>query len=97
MTLNSSVSFLCAIISWALAVFLTTQLLSGTFDQRTCQTACVSMVFWISFAIAIVGLIFSIGAVSIGKSNVIKTLSLLAVIVLCGIYTTVILIGTFGI
>lgn len=97
MTLNTSISLFSAIISWALAVFLVFQLLSGTFDQRTCQTTCVSLAFWISFAIAFIGLIFSIGGVSIGKSNLIKTLSLLALIGLCGIYTAVVLIGTFGI
>ena len=97
MTLNTSVSFFSALISWALAVFLVTQLLSGTFDERTCQTTCVSILFWMSFAIAVVGLIFSVGGISIGKSNWIKTISLLALVGLCGIYVTTMLIGTFGI
>ncbi len=97
MTLNTTISVLSALISWALAVFLATQLLSGTFDGRTCQTTCVQTVFWISFAIAIVGLIFSIGGISIGKSNWIKIIALLALVGLSGIYITTILIGNFNI
>ena len=97
MTLNTSISLFSALLSWALAVFLVTQLLSGTFDDRTCQTTCVSVLFWMSFAIAAIGLIFSIGGISIGKSSLIKYLSGLALFVLCGIYITTILIGTFGI
>ena len=97
MTLNTSISFFSALISWALAVFLATQLLSGTFDGRTCQTTCVSVLFWLSFGIAIIGLVFSVGGISIGKSSWLKTISLLALVGLCGIYITTMLIGTFGI
>ncbi|MDH3608096.1 MAG: hypothetical protein OEQ24_02485 [Gammaproteobacteria bacterium] len=95
MTLNTTISFLSAIISWALAIFLGTQLLSGTFEGRSCTTSCVNIVFWVSFAIAVIGLIFSFGGVSIGKSNWIKTLSLFALIGLVGIYVTTMLIGNF--
>ena len=97
MSLNTTISFFSALLSWALAVFLVTQLLSGTFDDRTCQTTCVSVLFWMSFAIAAIGLVFSIGGISIGNTNLIKILSGLALFALCGIYVTTILIGTFGI
>jgi hypothetical protein len=95
MTLNTTISFISALISWALAIFLGTQLLSGTFDGRSCQTSCVSIIFWVSFAIAVFGLIFSVGGISIGQPNWIKTLSLLALVGLCGIYVTTMLIGNF--
>lgn len=97
MALNTSISFFSALISWALAIFLGIQLLSGTFDGRTCHTTCVNIVFWMSFAIAAIGLIFSIGGISLGNSSWIKTLSSLALVGLCGIYITTMLIGTFGI
>lgn len=97
MTLNTTISFLCAVISWALAIFLGTQLLSGTFDGRSCQSSCVNIVFWVSFAIAAIGLIFSLGGISIGKSNLIKMLSLFALVGLVGIYLTTFLIGNFDI
>ncbi len=97
MTVNTSISLIAAIVSWALAVFLVMTLLSGTFDTRSCQTTCVSYIFWSSFAIAIVGLLFSLGSISVGQGSVIKTLSMLALIGLCGIYITTMLIGTFGI
>lgn len=96
MTLNTIISLLCAIISWALAIFLGTQLLSGTFDERTCTTSCVNITFWVSFAIAVLGLVFSVGGISIGKSNLIKTLSLFALVGLVGIYVTTFLIGNFN-
>jgi len=95
MTLNTSISFLSALISWALAIFLGTQLLSGTFDGRSCQTSCVNIVFWVSFAIAAIGLIFSVGGISINKSRWINTLCLLALVGLVGIYVTTMLIGNF--
>ena len=96
MTLNTSLSFLSALISWALAIFLGTQLLSGTFDGRSCTTSCVNIIFWVSFAIAVIGVIFSFGGITIGKSNWIKTVSLLALVGLCGIYITIFLIGNFN-
>ncbi len=95
MTLNTSISFLSALISWALAIFLGTQLLSGTFDGRSCTTSCVNIVFWVSFAIAAIGLIFSLGGISISKSSWINTLCLLALVGLVGIYVTTMLIGNF--
>lgn len=97
MSLNTIISFLSAVISWALAIFLGTQLLSGTFDGRSCQSSCVNIVFWVSFAVAAIGLIFSLGGISIGKSNLIKTLSLFALVGLVGIYVTTFLIGNFDI
>lgn len=97
MKLNTIISLLCAVVSWALAIFLGIQLLSGTFEGRTCQTSCVQTVFWISFAVAVIGLIFSIGGISIGKSNWVKTLSLFALVGLSGIYITTMLIGNFNI
>ena len=96
MTINTTISLLSAVISWALAIFLGMQLLSGTFDGRSCQTSCVQTVFWVSFAVAIVGLIFSIGGISIGKLNWVKTISLLALVGLSGIYITTMLIGNFN-
>lgn len=97
MTLNTSISFFSALISWALAMFLGTQLLSGTFDGRSCQSLCVNVLFWMSFAIAAIGLIFSMGWISLGASSWIKSLSLLALIGLCVIYIATMLIGTFGV
>ena len=96
MTLNTTISVLSALISWTLAIFLGIQLLSGTFDGRSCQTSCVNIVFWVSFAIAAIGLIFSFGGISIGKSNLIKTLSLFSLVGLVGIYVTTMLIGNFN-
>ena len=94
--MNTTISLLSAVISWALAIFLGMQLLSGTFDGRSCQTSCVQTVFWVSFAVAIIGLIFSIGGISIGKTNWVKIISLLALIGLSGIYITTMLIGNFN-
>lgn len=97
MNVNTSIPVLSTLVSWGLAIFLAMQLLSGTFETRTCQTSCVNTIFWVSFAIAAIGLIFTIGGISIGKSNWLKTLSLFALFGLVGIYVTTMLIGNFGI
>jgi len=97
MNFNTSIPVLSTLISWGLAIFLGMQLLSGTFDGRECQTSCVNTVFWVSFAVAVLGLLFTIGGISIGKSNWLKTLSLFALFGLVGIYVTTMLIGNFGI
>ncbi len=97
MNFNTSIPVLSALISWGLAIFLGMQLLSGTFEGRECQTSCVNTIFWVSFAVAALGLLFTIGGISIGKSNWLKTLSLFALFGLVGIYVTTMLIGNFGI
>jgi len=96
MPINTTISFVSAVISWALAVFLGTQLLSGTFDGRSCTTSCVNILFWASFAVAVIGVIFCLGGITIGKSNWLKSISLLALVGLVGIYTTIVLIGNFN-
>lgn len=97
MAKNSWVSFFSTVTSWLLAVFLVMQLLSGPFEGRSCQTACVNTVFWVSFAIAGLGLIFSAGSLFAGKTDWLQILSFLALLGLAGIYLTTMLIGTFGI
>ena len=91
------ISVLSTLVSWALAFFLVAQLLSGTFDGRICQTSCVNTVFWISFTVAALGLIFNIGVIFTRKSNWIDILALLALLALSGIYSATILIGVSGI
>ena len=95
--MNKSISLLSVIISWGLAVFLVTRLLSGTFDGRTCQTTCVSVLFWTSFAIALLGLAFSVVNILLGKRDLIQILSSLALLGLSVIYVTTMLIGMIGI
>ncbi len=96
--LNTSISLSSALVSWGLAIFLVMQLLAGPFnDERACQTTCVNMLFWISFGIALLGLVFGVINTVFGKRDWIGILSLLAMLGLCGIYVTTMLIGTFGI
>ena len=95
--MNKSISLLSVIISWGLAVFLVTRPLSGTFDGRTCQTTCVSVLFWTSFAIALLGLTFSVVNILLGKRDLIQILSSLALLGLSVIYVTTMLIGMIGI
>ncbi len=96
--LSKSISLLNVIISWGLAVLLVMQLLSGPFgDGRTCQTTCVKILFWTSFAVALFGLVFGVTSILLGKRDLILILSSLALLSLSIIYVTTILIGTFGI
>lgn len=56
-------SLLSAGIAWLLAVVLVMQLLSGNFDERTCQTVCVQSIYWTSLGLCVFGLIVGWGLI----------------------------------
>ena len=85
-----------ATVGWLVTVMLVAQLLSGTFDTRTCQTDCVFALYWAAFGITVAGLAF--GAVawrrcldSLWAGAAFAALSLLLVI-----FLATMAIGTFG-
>ena len=81
-------------IGWLLTVILVMQLLSGTFDTRSCTTACFQILYWSAFAVTAVGLV--VGTVVARRSIDVKTLvSLAALAVLMLIYLAMMFIGTF--
>ncbi len=84
-----------AVISWALASVLVYQMLSGNFDQRSCQTLCVQMIALAALAAPIFGLALFPSAHH--KRSFITALCQLSMLGLLAIYLTTYFIGTvFG-
>lgn len=85
-----------AVISWVLAVILVSQLLSGTFETRICQTTCMQIIYWTSFGFVVLGLFFTFlnyQQVLKTKTTIVATVTLLA---LFFIYLLTMAIGTFA-
>ena len=81
-------------IGWLVTVILVMQLLSGTFDTRSCTTACVWTLYWSAFAVTAVGLV--VCALTAKRPIDFKTLvSMAALAVLMLIYLVMTFIGTF--
>ena len=87
-------SLISAIIAWVLAIVLVTQMLSGTFETRTCHTACVQSIYWTSLVFCIFGLIIGFGVIKKPRPCSI-ILANLALATLLGIYLVTMGIGTF--
>ena len=88
-------SLFSAVIAWLLAVVLVMQLLSGTFEVRTCQTACVQNIYWASLGLCILGLIVGWGFIKKPRPCSI-ILANTALLVLLVIYLVTMGIGTFA-
>ena len=83
-----------ALGAWGLAVLLVIHMLSGTFDERTCQTVCMQNIYWASFGACVIGLIIGWAVIKQPRPNSI----LLANVLLSGlflIYLVTMAIGTF--
>ena len=83
-----------AVIAWLLAVVLVMQLLSGTFEVRTCQTACVQNIYWASLGLCILGLIVGWGFIKKPRPCSIVFANM-ALLLLLAIYLATMGIGTF--
>lgn len=89
-TMSSTVLVL---VGWVLTIALTYHLLSGTFDARTCQTTCVSTLYWVSLALAIGGVVTGLMGMGKGEGNGFGALILLLGLALLGILGGVMLVG----
>ena len=89
-------SFSSAAIAWLLAVILVSQLLSGNFETRTCQTSCVQSIYWASFGFVVLGLVLTAFNYQLAlqtKSGIVTTVALF---LLLFIYLITMGVGTFG-
>ncbi len=81
------ISNVIVLFGWGVTVALVINLLGGTFDERTCQSVCVNMMYWGALVLAVVGLVFGIknccktGAGIINVIFVLLALALLAILV----------------
>ena len=80
---------------WALTALTVMNLLSGHFDDRTCQTGCVQALFFSSVAAGVAGLV--LGGVGLRRSDgrILSAVALLLALVLCGIFAVLFIAGNF--
>ncbi len=80
----SLVSVLLALIAWALFISMGVNLLSGDLSERSCDTACVQLLFFSAIAVAVIAVIVS-GISMKNGFNVLNIPALLAALGICGI------------
>lgn len=93
MKLSSLLALLLAGAGWVLLIVAGTNMLSGHFDTRSCQTACVSSLFWGGVAAGGLGLLLSLIGLAAQKGRGLALLSLGAALPLCGVFAGIIVIG----
>jgi hypothetical protein len=82
---------------WILLVATGTNVLSGPFEGRTCQSDCVQTLFYAAVAVGFSGLIVAaIAALRKQTRGLIAYGALLLALALCAIFAALILIGNFG-
>jgi hypothetical protein len=89
-------ALLLAILGWALTAVTTIHLLSGHFDERTCQTACVQAYFFSGVAAGVVSLILGLVGLTRPGGRVLTYLALLLAVPLCAVFAGLFLIGNFA-
>ena len=93
--MNTASANIIILVAWGLTIALTSQLLGGTFESgRSCQTSCVSMMYYGSIALAFIGTGLSFMQARKPGSSILTKLFLLAGLGLIAILIGVMLIGT---
>ena len=95
--MNSTTANSLVIIAWAMTVYLTMNLLGGTFEEsgRSCQSFCVNMLYWASLAVAAIGVCLSLFQVFTTKTGWITKIILLLGLALVMKLVGVMVIGTY--
>lgn len=93
---------LWTITAWGLTVALTSYLLSGTFETRTCQSDCVWILYWVVFSVTVAGCLVGgwwLFDQSIGRGRgapPLAVVSFIAMAFLLIIFLTTMAIGIFA-
>jgi hypothetical protein len=90
---TSLLALLLAAAGWVLLIAAGTNMLSGHFDTRTCQTACVSSLFWGAAAAGGLGLLLSVIGLAAHKGRGLAALALVVALPLCGVFAGIVGIG----
>ena len=85
-------SIVLSLAGWVFISLTATNVLSGPFEGRTCQTDCVKTYFYTAIGLGISGLITALIAVMKDR-NVLSYIALAMSMVLCGIFATLFVIG----
>ena len=90
------IAVLLAVAGWVMTALMGINLLSGHFDERTCQTACVRGYFFAGIAAGGVALLLGLlGLVRPGR-RALTLLALALALPLVGVMAGIILIGNFA-
>jgi hypothetical protein len=95
MNLAALSALLLSVAGWALTVLTAMNLLSGHFDDRTCQTGCVQMLFFSSVAAGVGGLVLSVVGLRRPEGRIMSVAALLMALVLCAIFAVIFIAGNF--
>jgi hypothetical protein len=96
MKMLASVALILSLAGWVLTAMTGMNLLSGHFDERTCQTDCVQTFFYSAVALGMTGLLLSLLALIRSRGNVLSVLALLLALPLCGIFATLFIVGNYA-
>lgn len=86
-------ALLLALAGWALLVASGTHMLSGHFDTRSCQTACVSNLFWAGAGAGGLALVLALVGVMAQKGRALALGAAGLALPLCGVFAGIIGIG----
>ena len=84
------------LVGWGLTSMTGMHLLSGSFDDRTCQTACVQGYFFAAVVFGIAGFGISLFALTRSSGRTLSTLALLASVPLCGLFGALYFMGNYA-
>ena len=90
------IALLLAVTGWVLTVLTGINALSGHFDERTCQTACMQGLFFGGIAAGLASVILGVFALTKPEGRVLTYLALALAVPLCGVFAALILIGNFA-
>ncbi len=93
MKLTTLLALVLAVAGWALLIAAGTNMLSGHFDTRSCQTACVSSLFWGGAAASGLGLLLSLIGLAAQKGRGLAALAVVVALPLCGVFAGIVAIG----
>lgn len=96
MSAISLIGLVLTLGGWILLVAAGTNVLSGAFEGRTCQTDCVQTYFYAAVAVGVSGLVVGVIAALRKRGRGIAYASLILALPLCAIFATLFVIGNYG-
>ena len=93
MNLLALLSLVITIAGWILTGLTGVNLLSGHFDDRTCQTDCVQTLFFSAVAAGISGLVLSVIALFRSNGRILSLIALLLALSLCSVFGVLYIAG----
>ena len=88
-------ALLLTIAGWILTGLTGINLLSGHFDERTCLTDCVKILFFSAVAAGFVGLVLSGIALKRPNGRILSGIALLSGLGLCSVFVVLFVAGNF--